>query len=279
MKTNQITVEAETIGPATAKVYLTKAAPNRSINKRNVDRLAKAMASGAWRVTHQGIAFDENGQLIDGQHRLAAIVQSGKTIKLLVSRYSADAPMSVLDSGSSRSVSDRVQIAGIIPEHAATTVAIINAMLIAETGGYRKEALQPHEIEKLYDQEQSAIRFTMTAFGTRQSRQWNAIVRGAFAYCAEFAPREMAELATMIREKTGYKKGTAAQAFVIALSEDKLHVQGSAMRLDTMAKCLWLIRAHIEGKPIERLKTTASIFGWAARQRQSKNRLMMPLIK
>ncbi len=278
MKTNIVT-EVESIGPATAKAYLAKAAPNRSVNKRNVDRLAKAMASGAWQVTHQGIAFNENGQLCDGQHRLAAVIQSGKTIKVQVSRYATTAPMSVLDSGSSRSVSDRVQIAGFIPEHAAITVAVLNAMLIPEIGINRKDSLQPHEIAKLYDQEMASIRFALTAFGTKHSRQWNSIVRAAFAYCAEFAPAEVAQLATMIREKVGYKKGSAAQAFVIALTEDKLPAGGNADRIDTMAKVLWLIRAHIEGKHVERIKATASIFNWAMRQRQAKNRLLMPLLK
>jgi hypothetical protein len=279
VKTPNIQSEVQTIGPATAKAYLAKAAPNRSINKRHVDRLAKAMSSGAWKTTHQGIAFDENGQLCDGQHRLAAIVQSGKTVKIVVSRYATEAPMAVLDSGSSRNVSDRVQIAGVIPDHVAMSVAVLNAMLIAETGASRKETLQPHEIEKLYDREQAALRFAITAFGTKQSRQWNSIVRAAFAYCAEFAPAETGQLATMIREKVGYKKGSAAQAFVMALSEDKLSAGSNADRIDTMAKCLWLIRAHIEGKPVERVKATAAIFNWAARQRQAKNRLMVPLIK
>ena len=104
-------------------------------------------------------------------------------------------------------------------------------------------------------------------------------MRGAFAYCVEFAPKEVAELAEMIRSKTGYKKGSAAHAFVLALAEDRLQAQVNSIRLDTMAKCLGLIRAHIDGKPVERARATASIFNWAARQRQAKNRLMMPLIK
>jgi len=33
---------------------------------------AEAMRRGEWMVTHQGIAFDTQGVLVDGQHRLAA---------------------------------------------------------------------------------------------------------------------------------------------------------------------------------------------------------------
>jgi hypothetical protein len=151
-------------------------------------------------------------------------------------------------------------------------------MLIVESGTGRKDVLQPHEIEKLYEQDRDTIEFALTAFGTKYSKQWNSIVRAAFAYCAAFAPTETAQLATMLREKHGYKKGSAAHAFVIALSDNKLPAGGNSDRIDTMAKVLWLIRAHIEGRQVVHVKATASVFNWAARQRQEKNKLMMPLL-
>lgn len=278
MKTN-IETKVENIGPATAKAYLEVAAPNRKLNQRAVARYTHAMKSGGWRLTHQGIAFDENGKMIDGQHRLTAIIASGKTVQMNVSRYSANAPMAVLDSGASRTVSDRVQISGIIGKHTREVVATLNAMLLAETGNSSRETLQPHEIESLYGQESGAIDFVFTAFGAKHSTQWNSIVRAGFAYCSAFAPIETAQLATMIREKVGYKKGSAAHAFVVALTEGKLQSRSHSERADTMAKVLWLIRQHIEGKNVERTRATASVFNWAARQRQTKNRLLAPLLK
>lgn len=57
---------------------------NRHISQRSVDLYAKDMAKGAFFTTHEAIAFDVNGRLIDGQHRLKAIEQSGKTVPLHV---------------------------------------------------------------------------------------------------------------------------------------------------------------------------------------------------
>ena len=42
--------------------------------------IARDMKAGHWRLTHQGIAFDPAGVLIDGQHRLWAIVESDTTL-------------------------------------------------------------------------------------------------------------------------------------------------------------------------------------------------------
>lgn len=48
-------------------------AHNRRASKHRVERLAKDMSEGKWKLTHQGLAFDTNGLLIDGQHRLHAV--------------------------------------------------------------------------------------------------------------------------------------------------------------------------------------------------------------
>jgi hydrogenase maturation factor len=49
-----------------------------------IESYARAMRAGQWVLTHQGIAIDTNGELVDGQHRLSAIVASGATVEMLV---------------------------------------------------------------------------------------------------------------------------------------------------------------------------------------------------
>jgi hypothetical protein len=50
---------------------------NRKLSPVVVQRYADDMRRGNWDLTHQGIAFDTEGWLIDGQHRLAAVALSG----------------------------------------------------------------------------------------------------------------------------------------------------------------------------------------------------------
>lgn len=57
---------------------------NRRLKQSWVDRLARDMSNNAWVLTHQGIAFDETGTLLDGQHRLAAVVKAGRAVQMLV---------------------------------------------------------------------------------------------------------------------------------------------------------------------------------------------------
>jgi len=79
----------EAIDPSLAALLLTGNVRNRKISKGHVDALVRDMLTGGWRLTHQGIALDRVGRLLDGQHRLSAIVKSGCTIQMSVT-YNAD---------------------------------------------------------------------------------------------------------------------------------------------------------------------------------------------
>jgi len=74
----------QTVTPKKAAEWLEANTANRPISTSVVRGFAEAMRRGEWVVTHQGIAFDVNGVLIDGQHRLAAIVEADVAVDLTV---------------------------------------------------------------------------------------------------------------------------------------------------------------------------------------------------
>jgi hypothetical protein len=78
------------ITPEIAKAFLAGNTDNRKLASRTVEVLARDMVNGGWRVTHQCIAISESGLLIDGQHRLSAVVSSGKTVPMYVAYYGGE---------------------------------------------------------------------------------------------------------------------------------------------------------------------------------------------
>lgn len=72
------------IDPNTAKMMLLSNNMNRRLSQRHVNKLAAEMASGHYMLNGQTIAFSANGKLLDGQHRLNAVIQSGVTVKMAV---------------------------------------------------------------------------------------------------------------------------------------------------------------------------------------------------
>lgn len=85
---------------------------NRSIRQTQVKKIATDIAEGRWKLTSQAISIDTNGVLIDGQHRLAAVVQAGQTVQMLFATDCAADTFDVIDTGLGRTAADVVGLAG-----------------------------------------------------------------------------------------------------------------------------------------------------------------------
>ena len=72
------------ITPELAKSWRNAGKSDRSVSEYRVRKFAKQMEAGQWYPNHNGIAFAEDGTLLDGLHRLHAIVRSGKTVPMIV---------------------------------------------------------------------------------------------------------------------------------------------------------------------------------------------------
>ena len=102
----------QTITPKKALEYLEHNTANRPLSGRTVRDFAQAMRRGEWRVTHQGIAFDTTGALVDGQHRLAAIVEADVPVEVTVFSEVPEGAFDVLDTGKRRNAADVLAIEG-----------------------------------------------------------------------------------------------------------------------------------------------------------------------
>jgi hypothetical protein len=101
-----LAIAVTTITPAIAKKWVEKAnhPDNRPVSWGRVESFANDMRAGNWRTTHQGICFDAQGRLIDGQHRLHAIVASGVSVSLVVTTNKMANIHDPIDRGRPRSL-------------------------------------------------------------------------------------------------------------------------------------------------------------------------------
>ncbi|KPC78711.1 hypothetical protein ADK82_28500 [Streptomyces sp. NRRL S-4] len=100
------------VPPELAAEWLTHNTGNRPLSKGTVQQLAAQIERGEWQLTHQGIAFDEDDVLIDGQHRLAAIVKAGVAVPLTVTHGVPRTAFTVMDTGRKRTGRDTLALAG-----------------------------------------------------------------------------------------------------------------------------------------------------------------------
>lgn len=108
-----VTASVEQVTPEMANEWLATNVRNRNINQLAVRRYADEMLRGAWLLTGQGIQFDRHGHLIDGQHRLRAVIAAKVTVPMLVVRNVDGHAQDVIDCGRKRSPGDTLAMAGV----------------------------------------------------------------------------------------------------------------------------------------------------------------------
>lgn len=118
-----VTFSTEKITPTMAAAILENNKSNRPIRHAVVDRYVLELLEGRWKPgTGETIKISESGKLLDGQHRLTAIVKSGVSATFHIARGVDDSMFSVIDTGSVRNASDVFFINGIGKSNAMPSI-------------------------------------------------------------------------------------------------------------------------------------------------------------
>jgi hypothetical protein len=118
----------EMVTPAKAKVMLRDNPNFRSIDLRRVRVYAREILAGNWACNGETIKIDVGGKLLDGQHRLSAIVSSGAAVEMLVVRGITDS--FGVDRGKPRTLSQWLAHEGVT--NASKMAAIARLCLVYE---------------------------------------------------------------------------------------------------------------------------------------------------
>lgn len=132
-KEKNMKVEIEIVTPTVAKTYLATSEGNRNLKHAHLASLVSMIMADQFVMNGSPIRFDQEGNLIDGHHRLTAIVIADKAVKLLVVRGINKDTMQTIDVGVPRSVSDQLKIKRH-ESHGALRVAYVNWALRLLTG-------------------------------------------------------------------------------------------------------------------------------------------------
>jgi len=112
-QTHGITASFELLTPDDAiAILLHSDFSNRPLRKTIVDRYTLAMTRGEWKLAPEPLVITKDNELIQGQHRLNAVVLSKTNQWFMVVRGWRTEVFDVLDSGAKRSVSDVLNING-----------------------------------------------------------------------------------------------------------------------------------------------------------------------
>jgi hypothetical protein len=142
-------VEIIDVTPEIAEQWLSRNPNNRNLRSQVINSYARDMLSGSWVLNGETVKISSEGQLLDGQHRLSAVVQAGATVPMIVVGNIPSEVMATVDAGAKRTYADALKLQG---EENTSVLAAVTRRAVLWSGGYRTKigslSPTPHEMNE-----------------------------------------------------------------------------------------------------------------------------------
>lgn len=227
---------------------------NRNLSERHVNRLARDMANGVFVYNGDNIRFASDGTLLDGQHRLAAIVKSDVALDLGVVWNLPNSTQDTMDDGRKRTMANVLELSG--EGYKAKTVAsILRRLVMLERGSLRNTGFAPtkREMQAYLDAHPDVQDSAAMAEHVRngQAVRCAASTLGLAHYL--FAQKDRAaanEFFTLLRTGAGLEAGNP-----ILVLRNRLSIEGSTRLASEQPEVLaWFIKAWNAWRQGKRIK-------------------------
>jgi hypothetical protein len=179
-------IEQLPISPALARRLLELNAENQRNHRHSLsDRYSRDMSTGRWiEKNGQAINIASDGRIINGQHRLEAVIKAGKTVRFDVNMGMDPRTIVVIDAGPGRSAVDVIRTSG--GGDLSGIASIVRWVLLWEmgtpTGRGGRFAPTPLELKQRYDADADLFNTAAARGGDVYSRGLTTKAVGGTAY-------------------------------------------------------------------------------------------------
>lgn len=233
------TMSVEQIGPAEAQALLANTASNRRLRQGRIDQYARDMKAGRW--SSSVLRFDPEGNLVDGQHRLWAIITSETAQPFYVER--GVTAISTIDSGMARTAGDVLAING-----EASAITLASAVRFARwfeeypglaPSGNSHSPFSPDEIVEHLDANpglRDAIRWSKATFQKGLPSYTSGSLAAALYYLtSQIAPDTAKEFWEQLTSGADLKANSATYALRQLIIADRLKPANERMLTNELA--------------------------------------------
>lgn len=244
-----------TITPRYAQQLLARNEGNRAIRSNMVNRYAAMMLAGRWLENGDVIRVGKTGRLLDGQHRLLAVVESGIPIRCGLVLDVDEATFSTIDTGGSRTARDIVAMSGRANAGIATPTA---AQLWRIIHGVQKNtAVPPTYLVEILNRWPEIDHAASRSAGSETARGLLTPAVLSMAYLYLHAVANKPELAERFVTGMNAGEGLVSGDPILALRQRMINLRQGSVR--SAARTVWgavvrTIDALETGEPLQRIK-------------------------
>lgn len=258
----------EDVTPSLAASYLKhNISTNRTIRKALVDRYAADMKSGHWSAASGSVMFDHLGNLVDGQHRMSAVVQAGITVRMKMESIPEGASLEGIDRGRSRTIGDLLELRGLADKGHGISLAAAAKSLYCLSRGTMSVDNQT-TVQKVIECSGEDI---AAIFGAGNFKRTSAVFLAPFMYAYPIDKERVVALLQLVVANDGLKKNSGGWNLRRLFDAHANHGSEST-RFDFSCRVLRCIQAHFEDEKLSNLHgprdgTLYPSIEWARKER------------
>jgi hypothetical protein len=246
----------EKIGPEQAKFYLKKNTHNRPLSRFQVTKYATIMEQGRWQLNGEPIIIADDGTLLDGQHRLSAIVLAGVNVECLVVEGLSREVFATLGTGAKRNAGDVAAMLGC--KNATWVGAALGCLHRLESGLIDCQVSIPNDkVEELIQRYPEVTQVVSDAGASAIKKILSiGVFAGFYIWLSRRFPAQASDFFEQLKSGVGLIAGSP----VLLLRERLVADRNSKARLPQREIVALLIKAwnaHLTGKWPKILKYAA----------------------
>lgn len=217
---------------------------DRPLSKHRLEAHVEHIINGKWVFNGESIKFGADGQLYDGQHRLASICRTGVTLPLLVVKGLPPEARATLDTHRPRSASDTLHLV-FGYDHGKELASVARLLFRVATGrSSTRAAVDVDEFVKVYNLVEDT--YLITAALAHQAKTSSTGIMAALVMARRRDPVAVDRFARELTSGVGLTKGSAPLTLLKWLSQQKA-VGSEMFRISTLFRACGAIEAYMDG--------------------------------
>ncbi len=244
--------------PDAAKRLLFRNTRNRKISEAVVLKYVAEINADEWRLTPGGIGFDDKGTLVDGQHRLTAIVRANKTVPMMVTLGLPSASQEKVDRQRRRTLYDVLFLAGhaTCRQEVEIATCLTRRSLRSESGALPSDFAVKQTLDTHIESIRAVLKIMMHA-----NKKVRGLCQASFLAAAvlyhEINAEQCAEFLHGVRTGVMLSQDHPAmrlRRFLLGETSMASMPRGGANQSYIFRRSIFAMQAHLDGRMISGLR-------------------------
>lgn len=232
------------VGPKDAEFLLGLSRGNRTESSLVIDKYRRDILAGHWVLTHQGLGIDAKGSLVDGHHRMRAVIAANKPIRTMVTFGLPAKAIEGADMGRARSIAAQLRLRDGQTPPTLLIAAVRMAMMLESDIRGLQCAYSLGEIKDGLAHYREAI----ASLGIETRKKFPASMWGTLVFAYPVAPELITSFAEDLVRGTDLPRGSPAFCLREYLRIPKGNTATEKRAI--IARTLYAVKATVEGRPL-----------------------------